>query len=110
VKGVTTVFDIVVEPIRDLEGRLTGLTVMAADITEHKRSEQALARYAAEIRDLYDRAPCGYHSVNPQGLLVEVNETALRWLGYERAEVLGRMRFGDVIAPEDADRYRGAFE
>ncbi len=40
-----------------------------------------------EIRDLYDHAPCGYHSLDREGRFVHINETELRWLGYEREEL-----------------------
>jgi PAS domain S-box-containing protein len=50
------------------------------------------------IRDLYDSAPCGYHSLDEQGRYVEINRTELDWLGYEKEEILGR-RFDEFLAP-----------
>lgn len=46
---------------------------------------------------LYDQAPCGYHSVDGDGVVININETLLRWLGYERHELVGKMRFFDII-------------
>ncbi|TDC42875.1 PAS domain S-box protein [Micromonospora sp. KC213] len=39
--------------------------------------------------DLYERAPCGYLSVLPDGTVARVNQTFLDWTGYQRAELLG---------------------
>jgi PAS domain S-box-containing protein len=55
---------------------------------------------ADELRDLYDNAPCGYHSIDATGLIVRINATELGWLGYARDEVVGRMRMTDLMAPQ----------
>jgi PAS domain S-box-containing protein len=46
--------------------------------------------------DLYENAPCGYLSTLPDGTLIKVNQTLLRWTGYTREELLGR-RFQDLL-------------
>jgi PAS domain S-box-containing protein len=45
---------------------------------------------AREVEDLYNHAPCGYHSLDPQGCIVTINDTELAMLGYERDELIGR--------------------
>ncbi|MEU4741559.1 SpoIIE family protein phosphatase [Actinosynnema sp. NPDC023658] len=47
--------------------------------------------------DLYDNAPCGYLSTLLDGQIAKVNSTLLRWLGYEREELVGRRRFADLL-------------
>jgi PAS domain S-box-containing protein len=54
-----------------------------------------------EVEDLYNNAPCGYHSLNAEGYFENINNTLLHWLGYEKHEVIGKLRFTDVIIPED---------
>lgn len=68
-----------------------------------------LTRASDAVRDLYDNAPCGYHSVDPDGTLVAVNRTELRWLGYQKGEVVGRVRFADLVAPASREAYRATF-
>lgn len=82
---------------------------VARDIGERKRAEEALARSAAEIYDLYNRAPCGYHSLDADGVFVSINDTELGWLGYERGELVGKLRFADVITPESREIFRRNF-
>ncbi|WP_033212326.1 PP2C family protein-serine/threonine phosphatase [Kitasatospora phosalacinea] len=55
----------------------------------------ALLEDSAE--DLYEQAPCGYLSTLMDGTIAKINDTLLGWLGLERAEVVGRMRFTDLL-------------
>ena len=76
------------------------------DVTGIRRANLALRHAADEMRDLYENAPCGYHSLDPDGVVVHVNDTELRWLGYGRDEVVRRMKFAELM-PEHC---RGEFE
>jgi serine/threonine-protein kinase RsbW len=51
--------------------------------------------------ELYDHAPCGYLTALPDGTIVRVNETFLTWTGYDRADLVGRRRFRDLLSPGD---------
>ncbi len=55
----------------------------------------ALLEDSAE--ELYENAPCGYLSTLMDGTIAKVNGTLLDWLGYRRDEVVGRMRFSDLL-------------
>ncbi|NEQ41212.1 MAG: PAS domain S-box protein [Okeania sp. SIO3I5] len=70
------------------------------DVTERKQAELALQRYSREVEDLYNKAPCGYHSLDAAGTYVRINDTELKWLGYTRSEVLGKKKFLDFLTPE----------
>ena len=39
---------------------------------------------------LYERAPCGYLSTTPDGVIVKVNRTFSEWTGYTADELVGR--------------------
>src|SRR3954465_15404461 len=49
--------------------------------------------------DLYENAPCGYLSASPDGTIVRVNGTFLRWTGYAREDLVGVRRFQDLLSP-----------
>jgi phosphoserine phosphatase RsbU/P len=55
----------------------------------------ALLEDSAE--DLYEHAPCGYLSTLLDGRIAKVNTTLLTWLGYTRDELVGRLRFADLL-------------
>ncbi|NMR18840.1 SpoIIE family protein phosphatase [Cellulomonas fimi] len=48
--------------------------------------------------ELYDRAPCGYLSTTPDGVIVRVNATFLAWTGHRREDLVGRGRFVDLLS------------
>lgn len=43
------------------------------------------------IHSLYDNAPCGYHSLDADGIYRRINATELQWLGCTRDEVIGKL-------------------
>ncbi|MER7682895.1 SpoIIE family protein phosphatase [Streptomyces sp. NPDC096934] len=47
--------------------------------------------------ELYEQAPCGYVSTMMDGTIAKINATLLEWLGLERGQVVGRMRFTDLL-------------
>jgi PAS domain S-box-containing protein len=79
------------------------------ELAERERAEEALRRYSREIQDLYDHAPCGYHSLDSDGTIIRINDTELKWLGYTRDEVLGKMRFSDIITERSLQSFREEF-
>jgi sigma-B regulation protein RsbU (phosphoserine phosphatase) len=50
-----------------------------------------------DVDDLYENAPCGYLSTLLDGKIAKANTTLLTWLGYRREELVGRMRFTDLL-------------
>jgi diguanylate cyclase (GGDEF)-like protein/PAS domain S-box-containing protein len=82
----------------------------ARDITERKMLQAQLARSASQIEDLYDNAPCGYHSLDAQGRFLHVNATELGWLGCTRDEVLGGgLQIGEFLTPQGRELFRRNF-
>jgi PAS domain S-box-containing protein len=61
-----------------------------------ERTREAEARY----RDLYEHAPDGLDEVNAEGLITSMNQTLLDWLGYSREEVVGKMRYEELLTEE----------
>lgn len=105
-----------VQPVRNAAGKATTALLMATDITKLKCAQQALQELnsslevriqerTAEIEDLYDNAPAGYHSVDADGRILRINQTELTWLGYTREEVLGRA-IETFLTPASAEAFR----
>lgn len=72
-------------------------------------AELELKQRALDIKDLYDLAPVGYHSLDASGTYVEVNQTELNWLGYTREEVVGKLRFRDLLTDTGKKLFQDAF-
>jgi PAS domain S-box-containing protein len=79
------------------------------EVEERQAAEEALARHAALVHDLYNSAPCGYHSLDPEGRLVQINDTELAWLGYTRDEVVGRLQYADILTPASQQTFQKNF-
>jgi PAS domain S-box-containing protein len=91
------------------EGRIIGLHGTMQDITERKRVREQLERYAVEIEDLYQNAPCGYHSLDGEARFCLINNTEVAWLGYSRHELVSRMRLTDILSPASQRQFSAAF-
>ena len=81
----------------------------ARDVTDREQIETALWESAAEIMDLYNNAPCGYHSLDADGVFLRINDTELSWLGYARDEIVGKKRFPDLLAPGSLQVFEESF-
>lgn len=101
----------------DLELRVAGRTAKLASsvnalkkgISERERITEALRKSAVEIQDLYDNAPCGYHSLNKDGVIIRINATELKWLGYTQDEVVGRMKLPDLMTDRGKQLFAETF-
>jgi phosphoserine phosphatase RsbU/P len=49
-----------------------------------------------DLEDLYENAPCGYLSIQPNGRIAKVNATFASWVGFDRDELLER-RLHDLL-------------
>ncbi len=70
----------------------------AGEIEAKKRIE----KISGDIHDLYNKAPCGYHSLDKDGYFIAINDTELNWLGYKREEVIGKMKYQEIWDEESA--------
>lgn len=69
----------------------------------------ALNKSLQEINDLYNNAPCGYHSLDKDGVIVRINDTELKWIGYERDGVVDKLKFPDILTPKSLDSFHVNF-
>ncbi|MHB8519849.1 MAG: PAS domain S-box protein [Limisphaerales bacterium] len=99
--GRTTVVSYNASIFRDAQGRLQGVFAAARDITEQKKLEQQLRESEAYNRGLIEASVDGLVTVDPSGLVSDVNEQMCRMAGYSRQELTGTP-FADYF--EDPDR------
>lgn len=74
-------------------------SILAKRTIELGNTNRALLLTSQEVQDLYNNAPCGYHSLDAEGMYIRINDTELTWLGYTREEVVGKMKFSDFLTP-----------
>ncbi len=69
------------------------------DITERKKTEEALEKSEKRFKELWDNAPVAYHTLNLKGEITRVNQTEAKMLGYSPEEMVGKSIF-DFVLPE----------
>ena len=79
------------------------------DITELRRAEGLLNGSTGEMADLYNNAPCGYHTLDKGGFFVSVNDTELSWLGYTREELVPGRKITDLMSPKTAEAFNSNY-
>jgi two-component system sensor kinase FixL len=93
----------------DADGLVTGGLAVVVDISMRKQAEDALRKSSEEIEDLYNHAPCGYHSLDKDGIIRQINDTELAWLGYTRDEVIGKIAAADLLTPASMENFRESY-
>ena len=100
-------------PLLDSNGHVTGIVGISRDITERKRTEEALRESESRYRLLLETLNEGVWAVDQRGATVFVNPRMVAMLGYEEGEMLGRSisSFMEEPAPLEAhqpsERARG---
>jgi PAS domain S-box-containing protein len=107
-------WDTVLSPISDSHGQTILLLAVSRDITELRQREQEIRELNVQLdqrvrqrtedlvstnallhktldhaQELYDKAPCGYHGLNADGLIVEMNQTRAGLAGLRGGRGLG---------------------
>ena len=113
--------------IHDKEGTIIYYDGIVEDITERKQAQKELIKHRdhleelvnertealrsamEETSDLYENAPCGYHSLDAKGTFVRINNTELNWIGYSSDEVIGKKRFTDLLTPASLKIFESDF-
>jgi PAS domain S-box-containing protein len=91
-----------------VDGRVQGIFSQSVEITAHKRAEEEIRRQSVELDDLYNEAPCGYHSLDSDGTVLRVNHTELKWLGYAADEMIGK-RISSFLTPASVETFQKNF-
>ena len=79
-----------VREIRDSEGNLRYLQAVHVDITDRKRSEDALRESEERYRQLFDVGPDGFAVIGPDGCIRRANIAQARMYGYDSpGELIG---------------------
>jgi PAS domain S-box-containing protein len=81
-------------PVKDPAGKVVGVAKIIRDISDRKRTEEALRRGEAQINAMIDQAPIGIFVVDAQLRLVRVNAKAMP--AFSGSGVLGR-DFSEVM-------------
>jgi PAS domain S-box-containing protein len=89
--------------VRDIGGTLARINGVCVDVTERRRSQEALRQSEGYVRMLLDSMSEGFYAVDRNGVMTLCNPSFLRKLGFrDEAEALGRS-LHDVIHHTHSD-------
>jgi PAS domain S-box-containing protein len=89
-------------PVFGKDGKVIGIVVMAQDITERKRSEEALRESEERFSEAFEHAPIGVALLSLDGRWLKVNRALCDLVGYSEAEMLASA-FHEITYRGDLD-------
>jgi PAS domain S-box-containing protein len=89
-------------PLRGRTGDVSGVLILAADVTERRRQEEAVRASEGLFRAVFEQAAVGVAQVGLDGRWVRVNERLCQILGRDGDRLEG-LTFQDITHPEDLD-------
>lgn len=76
-------------PIKQSDGKTSGVVVAFRDVTRFKLLEKRLENEEKNFKSLFQSAPIGMYVVGEKNRIVQVNDEALRMMEKTRAQTLG---------------------
>ncbi|NDC36651.1 MAG: PAS domain S-box protein, partial [Proteobacteria bacterium] len=95
--------------LRDRDGRVTGATGTAADITQRKTAEAALSKSEERFKRFFELPLIGVGVSSSERRWLDVNPRFCQMLGYSRDELIGRS-WVEFTHPEDLPNNIGVID
>jgi len=98
-------FETYYAPLRHASGNIVGATGVSADVTDRKRTAEALRIREERFQTLFDRASDGIMILTVSGDLVAVNKSFARMHGYSVDEMT-KLNLDDLNVPPSSEPLR----
>ncbi|MBN1375155.1 MAG: PAS domain S-box protein, partial [Dehalococcoidia bacterium] len=86
-----------------INNEIAGFSAILHEITELKKTEEALRLSEEKFRDLADLAPQVVFEADKQGVFTYVNKRGYEVFGYGPGEIVDKLKASDVIIPEERE-------
>lgn len=99
-------------PLQDSNGKVVGISIVARDITERKRTEISLRDREERLRTILSTAADAIITIDRRGIIQEVNPATEQMFGYPASEMLGQNVKMLMPLPyaEEHDRYLARYQ
>lgn len=96
------------QPVKNADGEIFAIQIVSLDVTEPKRSEEALKESEERYRTLHTNIPVGVFrtTAEPGGHLISTNPALAKMFGYETPEDMYDIRVSDLYRnPKDREKF-----
>jgi PAS domain S-box-containing protein len=83
--------------------------IIIHDLKKNEESKFQLKKANETILNIYDEAPNGYLTLDPNGVILDINQTAVKWFNYPIEEIAGKMKFGSLFVSPKFNSIEDAF-
>lgn len=83
-------WEIIGEPVLDRDGQIRGAIEISRDITERKKTEQALRESEERLKILFESAPDTIYLIDSEGKFIDGNRAAEELIGFTKDEIIGK--------------------
>jgi PAS domain S-box-containing protein len=100
-------------PIKDKDGKTTGVVLIFRDITERKKAEEALEHSNKKITEIVESVQDNFYSLDRNWNFVYINKQAAALLGAEPEDLIGQniwKVFPNSVGTVFEENYRAAME
>jgi PAS domain S-box-containing protein len=95
-----------ISPIRNAQGRITGASTIARDVTQRKRAEEALRESEEKYRTLFEESFDGLFITSPGGRILDMNKKGVAMFGYDTKEEIMSLDLERDVYAHPPDRRR----
>ncbi len=95
--GDAGVFEVYAFPMLDDHGMVTGIVQYIRNITERKRSEQALADSEQRLANIIDFLPDPTWAIDNNGRVIEWNQALERLTGINKSDIIGKSDYAYAV-------------
>ena len=97
-------------PIKDNKNKVIGLVSLHTDITARKKSELTLKESEKKFRSFFENEPGYCYMISPDGLMIDINKSALDALGYRKDELIGKPLIPTIYSKSSRKKAEALFK
>ena len=97
-------------PIRDDKGNMLGVVLVFRDISERRKTEEAVRESEEKYRTLFEDSRDAIYITAREGKFIDANQAMLDLFGYSRGEMIGLNALEIYVNADDRNRFRQMIE